>query len=143
MRLVAAIPLLNVASCATSRSQLYLDPVVAVKLAAFEQSLSPRDSSSAHLREEANPGLLLRPCVIASSCIHPQWWHFLGKERQLDFNLPPLTVTSKVAWTVGKYILVAQLKPDVLGDNREIVGTVKGVRPSARDFRDLGKKLGT
>ena len=103
----------------------------------------PRDSSSAHLREEANPRFLLRPGVIASSRVHPEWWHFLGKERQLDFNLSPLAVTSRVARTVGKYILVAQLKPDVLSDNRKIVGTVQGVTPSARDFRDLGKKLRT
>src|ERR1700687_50735 len=93
----------------------------------LSKSPLPRDSSGAHLREKANPGLLLRPCVIASSCMHPQRWHFLGKERQLDFDLPPLTVTSKVARTVGKYILVAQLKPDVLSDNREPVGTIKGV----------------
>jgi hypothetical protein len=38
MRLVG-IPLANIASCATSRSQFYLGPVMAVKLAASSKSL--------------------------------------------------------------------------------------------------------
>src|SRR6202007_1075105 len=95
------------------------------------------------LAKKRRRACLFRPFVITGSGMHVQLRHSPGKLCQLDVNLSPLAVIFRLVWAIGKYILVAQLKPDMASDRRKIIRIVEGVAPTARYFRDLCQQFRT
>src|SRR6185312_9816152 len=86
-----------------------------------------------------SPGFtLLCRCIIASFSIDTQRWQALWRD-QFYFYLPPLSIARYFAWTVPKYILVAQLDSDFCSHVGQLIWIVDGEGPAACHIRNFGK----
>ena len=79
---------------------------------------------------------LFRWCIVSSFGIYVQRRQASGR-IQLNFDLAPLAIASRIGGTISQDILVAQLDAYLGGYVRQFIGRIDDKRPSPGYFRNL------